>query len=122
MTKKEKVEEIVLSLNIIDDTLFQKMAEDIGFCEELLSTVLKQKVTVEQVIPQNTIKNLQGHSVILDALCVLEDGKRCNIEVQKAKDMAKRLFENGVDFDIVYQSIKSLSKEELQTIFISAVR
>lgn len=122
MTKKEKVEEIVLSLNIIDDTLFQKMAEDIGFCEELLSTVLKQKVTVEQVIPQNTVKNLQGHSVILDALCVLEDGKQCNIEVQKAKDMAKRLFENGVDFDIVYQSIKSLSKEELQTIFISAVR
>lgn len=86
MNKKEKVEEIVLSLNIIDDTLFQKMAEDIGFCEELLSTVLKQKVNVEQVIPQNSIKNLQGRSVILDALCILEDGKRCNVEVQKAND------------------------------------
>ena len=86
MTKRKTVEEIVLSLNVIDDTLFQKMAEDTGFCEELLSTVLQQKVIVEEVIPQNTIKNLQGRSVILDALCVLEDGKRCNIEVQKAND------------------------------------
>ena len=43
-------------------------------------------------------------------------------EVQKkakeeAKEMAQRLFENGVDFDIVYRSIKSFSKEELQAIY-----
>ena len=86
MTRKKTVEEIVASLNIIDDTLFQKMAEDTGFCEELLTTVLQQKVIVEKVIPQNSIKNLQGRSVVLDALCVLEDGKRCNVEVQKAND------------------------------------
>ena len=83
---ENKIKEIVVSLNIIDDTLFQKMAEDKGFCEELLSTVLQQKVIVESVIPQNHIKNLQGRSVILDALCVLEDGRRCNIEIQKAND------------------------------------
>lgn len=83
---KNKIEEIVLSLNVIDDTLFQKMAEDKDFCEEMLSTILQQKVMIESVIPQNSIKNLQGRSVILDALCVLEDGKRCNIEVQKAND------------------------------------
>ena len=74
----------VEQLNIIDDVFFQKMAEDIGFCEELLSTVLQQKVIVEEVIPQNSIKNLQGRSVILDAYCLLEDGRRCNVEVQKA--------------------------------------
>ena len=68
---KIKAEEIALSLNIIDDTLFQKMAEDKGFCEELLSTVLEQKVIVESIISQNSIKNLQGRSVVLDALCVL---------------------------------------------------
>ena len=83
---KKKAEEIALSLNIIDDTLFQKMAEDKGFCEELLSTVLEQKVIVESIISQNSIKNLQGRSVVLDALCVLENGKRCNVEVQKAND------------------------------------
>ena len=86
MQTQKTVREIVEKLNIIDDTLFQKMAEDIGFCEELISTILEQKVIVKKVTPQNSIKNLQGRSVILDALCVLENGKDCNIEVQKADD------------------------------------
>lgn len=40
MADREKVQEIVRQLNIIDDTFFQKMAEDIGFCEEMISTIL----------------------------------------------------------------------------------
>ena len=86
MQTQKTVREIVEKLNIIDDTLFQKMAEDIGVCEEVISTILEQKVIVKKVTPQNSIKNLQGRSVILDALCVLENGKDCNIEVQKADD------------------------------------
>lgn len=86
MTIKTKTQKTVEELNVIDDTLFQKMAEDKGFCEELISTVLQQKVIVEKVIPQNSIKNLQGRSVILDAYCVLEDGRKCNVEVQKEND------------------------------------
>lgn len=38
------------------------------------------------MIPQNSVKNLQGRSVILDAYCILEDGRKCNVEVQKAND------------------------------------
>ena len=33
MQTQKTVREIVEKLNIIDDTLFQKMVEDIGFCE-----------------------------------------------------------------------------------------
>lgn len=80
------VQEVVQQLNIIDDTLFQKMAEDIGFCEEMISTILQQEVIVKEVTPQGSIKNLQGRSVVLDALCVLDSGKECNVEVQKAND------------------------------------
>lgn len=86
LDKKAKVQKIAASLNVIDDALFQKMAEDAGFCEELISAVLKQKVMVKSVTPQNSIKNLQGRSVVLDALCILEDGRSCNVEVQKAND------------------------------------
>ena len=82
----QKVEEIVRQLNIIDDTLFQKMAEDVEFCEEMISTILQQNVIVKEVTSQNSIKNLQGRSVVLDALCELENGKDCNVEVQKADD------------------------------------
>ena len=90
MDKKEKVRKIVSQLNIIDDTFFQKMAEDIGFCEELISTILEQKVIVKEVVPQNSIKNLQGRSVILDALCTLGNGKECNVEVQNTQQMQLR--------------------------------
>lgn len=86
MNKKTKVQLIVQQLNIIDDILFQKMAEDAGFCEEMLSTILGQNVIVKKVTPQNSVKNLQGRSVVLDVLCELEDGKECNVEVQKADD------------------------------------
>ena len=83
MEKKEKVQEIVQKLNVIDDTLFQKMAEDAGFCEEVITTILQRKVVVKEVTPQNSIKNLQGRSVILDVLCVLDNHEECNVEVQK---------------------------------------
>lgn len=86
MKDREEVLEIVRQLNIIDDTLFQKMAEDIDFCEEMISTIMEQNITVKKVIPQNSIKNLQGRSVVLDALCETEKGKQFNVEVQKADD------------------------------------
>lgn len=86
MTKKSNVRESVSALNVIDDSLFQKMAEDSAFCEEMISTIMGQKVKVIEVTPQNSIKNLQGRSVILDALCELEEGRKCNVEVQKAND------------------------------------
>lgn len=86
MINKTTTQKTVEELNIIDDTFFHKMVEDIGFCEEMLSTVLQQKIIVESVIPQNSIKNLQGRSVILDAYCVLENGRKCNVEVQKEND------------------------------------
>ena len=86
MNEQTTVQEIVKQLNIIDDTLLQKMAEDPGFCEEVISTILMQKVTVIKVTPQNSVKNLQGRSVVLDALCQLENGDECNVEVQKADD------------------------------------
>ena len=86
MTEKTSVEEKVGQLNVIDDPLFQKMAEDPEFCEELISTIIQRKVKVLKVTPQNSIKNLQGRSVVLDALCELDDGKRCNVEVQKANN------------------------------------
>lgn len=86
MKDNAKVQLIVQQLNIIDDTLLQKMAEDIGFCEEVISTILEQKVIVKKVTPQNSVKNLQGRSVVLDALCELDTGEECNVEVQKADD------------------------------------
>lgn len=43
-----------------------------------------ESLLVESVIVQKSIKNIYGRSVRLDALCILGDGVRCNIEVQRA--------------------------------------
>lgn len=83
MKNLEKVREKVSQLNIIDDTLFQKMAEDKDFCEEMISTIVGQEIKIVRVIPQDSIKNLQGRSVIVDALCERADGTLYNVEVQK---------------------------------------
>ena len=74
-------------MNPIDDEFFRKMAEDIEFCEEILRVILADcRLRIQSVIPQNSIKNLQGRSVVLDALCMTKEGRYCHIEVQKADD------------------------------------
>ena len=193
MTKESKIQKVAASLNAIDDALFQKMAEDVGFCEELISTVLERKVQVLSVTPQNSIKNLQGRSVVLDALCILEDGKTIyhidrtvretgevrenglreiyvnakiddgsdvaklmrifkeqntydfekfprtskrkkqfieneggkgamceaieNLMKEEVEEVARGLFENGADYELVRKSVTRLSDDELMTIY-----
>lgn len=75
------------ALNPIDDLMFRKMAEDVGFCEEILRVILEDnELKVLETIPQWTGTNLHGRSVILDAKCVRSDGRQVNIEVQKEDD------------------------------------
>lgn len=123
MTEKISVQESVSALNVIDDSLFQKMAEDLDFCEEMISTILGQKVKVRKVIPQNSIKNLQGRSVVLDALCELNDGRECNVEVQKANDdnHVKRVRYNtsSITVNITEPGVKFEKVPDVIGIFIS---
>ena len=74
----------VKTLVPMDDVMFQKMCEDKATCQELISTILGEAVTVVDVIPQDFIMNLQGRSVRLDCLCKLSDGTFVNVEVQKS--------------------------------------
>lgn len=87
MNQKElRLESIAKKLRPIDDVMFQKMAEDIDFCEEIITTIMGESVKVIDTIPQDSIKNLQGRSVILDALCLGADNRRFNLEIQRAND------------------------------------
>ena len=78
---------LIRSLNAMDDQFFRKLAEDEGVCEEILRTVLDDDgLTVEESIVQNSFDNLLARSVIVDALCLMGDGTRCCVEVQRADD------------------------------------
>lgn len=71
----------------LDDVFFEVLIQSIKVCTEMLRTILNDpNLTVTGVIPQNSIRNLQGRSVRLDCLCRLGGGQFCNVEVQRADD------------------------------------
>ena len=85
MGNRARIRRDAMSLNPIDDALFQKMAEDRGFCQEILQVILNDKaLQVMDNVPQFMLKNLQGRSCILDVKCTLGDGRIVNAEVQKS--------------------------------------
>lgn len=82
---QRRLPSIVKKLRPIDDAMFAKLAENKDFCEELVQVVLENKnIKVLDNIPQYSIKNIAGRSVILDLKCQLEDNTICNVEVQKS--------------------------------------
>lgn len=81
----EQAKNRVKELTPMDNNFFQKIAEDIDSVEEIIQVVLQNKtLRIVKVIPQSDIKNLQGRSVILDALCEDSSNKFYNVEVQIA--------------------------------------
>ena len=69
----------------IDDVFFEALAVMPGVCEEILRTILEDPaLTVLEVVPQSSERNIYGRSVRLDALCTLGSGKKVNIEIQRA--------------------------------------
>ncbi len=86
MTAEEKIAR-VREFRLIDDVFFEVFAEDKEACQEILQVILgEDELTVFDVVVQSSKRNIYGRSVRLDALCTLGNGKKCNIEVQRADD------------------------------------
>lgn len=122
-TLKEQMA-LIQSLNVMDDIFFQKVAEDLEVCEEILQIILeKPKLKVIECQVQRFLRNNGAHSVILDALCELDDGSFANIEMQKADDddHQRRVRFNQSNIDTVFTE-KGIEYKELPDtymIFIS---
>jgi len=85
MDKFEENKARIQEFRPIDDVFFEVMVQSTDVCEEIVQTILKDPtVSVLKVSPQNSVRNLQGRSVRLDALCKFGDGRICNIEIQRA--------------------------------------
>lgn len=84
LTIEEKIKKIK-DLRPIDDIFFEVLAENKGVCEEILQTILGDKnLKVIDNVTQNSIRNIYGRSIRLDTLCILGNGTKCNIEVQRS--------------------------------------
>ena len=69
----------------IDDVFFEMLAKNKDVCQEILRVIMgNPELVVKHVTVQSSERNLYGRSVRLDALCVLNNGTLCNIEVQRS--------------------------------------
>lgn len=83
----EEKKAFVQKFNVFDDTFFEMVAKDKGAVEDILRIVFHDpKLEILQLTPQNSVKNLYGRSVRLDALCVMGDGNYITVEIQKSDD------------------------------------
>ena len=124
MSNKAKIRADAMSLNPMDDALFQKMAENKDFCQEILQVILDNKqLIVLNTNSQFATKNLQGRSCMLDAKCQLEDGRIVNIEVQRADDddHQRRVRYNGalLTTNLTNPSTKFAEIPDVIVVFIS---
>lgn len=79
----KEIKETAANLRIIDDALFRLMGEKPGVCEEILRTLLDMpQLQVVKVSVQSVVQSFQ-RKMTLDALCITQDGRYCNVEVQK---------------------------------------
>ncbi len=71
----EDLRERVRHMNPIDDIFLRKMAEDPGFCQEVIRTSTGDaSIVVDSSDPQFVVTNLRGRSVVLDVRCIDKDG------------------------------------------------
>lgn len=122
-TEKEKIA-VINELRPLDDAFFEVIARNPQVCEEILRTIMEDdKLVVEEVITQESEKNLFGRSVILDALCTLSSGTKCNIEVQRANNdnHLKRARFNASNITVKYSKPGDNFKDvlELYIVYIS---
>lgn len=116
---EEKVEK-VKDLRPIDDVFFEVLADDIPFCQEMLRILLEdENLVVKDVIVQSSQRNLYGRSVRLDALCILGNGKKCNVEVQRSDndDHVRRVRFNASSI-AVKDSQKNEKFEQIEDIIV----
>ena len=87
MQSYEEQKARIARLNLMDDQFFQKVAENLECCEEILRIILEMPnlhVISNQI--ERSIPNVTNKSVKLDLLCEDADGNIFNVEVQKAND------------------------------------
>ena len=116
---EEKVEK-VKDLRPIDDVFFEVLADDIPFCQEMLRILLEdENLVVKDVIVQSSQRNLYGRSVRLDALCILGNGKKCYVEVQRSDndDHVRRVRFNASSI-AVKDSQKNEKFEQIEDIIV----
>lgn len=120
MDKVDERKARISKLNIMDDTLFHKIVEDRETCEEVLQVLMQNKsLKLVSSRAQFSLRNAGSKSSVLDAVCMDEDRRYYNIEVQKADrdDYQRRMRYNSSNLD-TYFTEKGIQYAELPDVYL----
>ena len=97
----QTLQEIVAQLTGIDDIFFFKLAENKGFCEELLQGILENKKLNNPKFPQlcEAFKNIKTG---------MENGTMCDLVQAYAEEYAKEYAKEYADKQVKKERIKML--------------
>lgn len=115
-----ELQESIRQMNLMDDVFFQKVAEDVEVCEEILQVLLqKPGLKVVGAQTQRFLRNIGAHSVVLDLICQDSDGAQINVEVQKSDDdnHVKRARFNIANIDTVFTET-GINYEDFPDIYV----
>lgn len=121
----EKLLKRIKNYSLMDDEFMTKcFEENVEATELVLQIVLdKPDIKVEKVMTQYSMKNIKGHSVILDIFATDSTGKKHNIEIQRADKGAgakrARYHSSLIDSNVLPAGFEYEKLAETYVIFIT---
>jgi len=119
----EQKRALVAQFNLMDDTFCSVVLEDKAACEYLLTALLNKPIKVIENKTQYSIRNLENHSIVLDALVEDEEHNIFDVEIQaedeKNCERRMRYYNAAIDWSYLEKGKKYTELPELYMIFIS---
>ena len=119
----EQKRKAVSGFNLMDDTFFAVVLEDREACEYLLSALMGKPIKLIENKTQYSIRNIESHSVVLDALVEDQDHRLFNVEIQVGDkgnhERRLRCYQTAIDWSCLQKGIDYKNMPELYMIFIS---
>lgn len=119
----EQQKALVAQFNLMDDTFFSVVMEHNDAAEYLLTHLLGKKVRIIENKTQYSIRNIENHSIVLDALIEDEEHNIYDVEVQigdkKNHERRIRYYRTAIDWSYLEKGKNYSELPELYMIFIS---
>lgn len=119
----EQKKALVAQFNLMDDTFFSVVLENREACEYLLTALLGKPIKVIENKTQYSIRNIQDHSIVLDAIVEGEKHNLYDVEIQigdkKNHERRLRYYHTAIDWSYLEKGKDYSELPELYMIFIS---
>lgn len=121
---RERIRRIVADMTLMDDDFMAVVLADPKCAQLFLQVVLERDdLIVREAVSHYEMKNLGGHSVILDLYAVDRDGKLYNIEIQRsdvgATSRRARYYSSVIDANALKSGEDYKNLPETYVIFVT---